>query len=110
MKKLFCIIMIAVTAMAWTSAKESRTAETTSPQGYYCPNCDVQLHQALVKVGEKRCRQCNGKGWYGYGRTKDACRRNGTLCDPCNYCGGRGVQPIKDYRWVCPRCQVRYRI
>lgn len=97
--------MAAMVAIAWTWANEKQKTETTSIQEYYCPHCNVQLQQAYVKVGERRCGQCKGKGWYGYGHTKEECRKNKTLCDPCNYCEGKGIQDIKDYRWVCSKCQ-----
>ncbi|MDE6150674.1 MAG: hypothetical protein K2G12_01600 [Prevotella sp.] len=107
---MFCFIIIALLATAWSFAKEEQKVTNPAQQGYYCTRCDVQLRQMLVKVGERTCRACKGKGWYGYGRTKEECRKNGTLSDPCNYCGGRGVAEIKEYRWVCPRCQGRFNV
>ncbi|MGN1214174.1 MAG: hypothetical protein ACI4TR_04690 [Bacteroidaceae bacterium] len=108
MKKLLCLAVVAIMAAAWSFATDKR--ETPQPtQEYQCPYCKVQLRHTLVVVNTRTCNACKGKGWYGYGRTKEACRRNGTLCDPCNYCDGRGRQEVKDYRWVCPRCQRRFR-
>ena len=103
MKKVFCFTLVVLLAAAWSFAKDEQKATHSTQQGYYCPHCDVQLRQKLVKVGERTCRACKGKGWYGYGRTKEECRRNRTLSDPCNYCGGRGVEDIKGYRWGLPK-------
>lgn len=110
MKKVFCFTLVVLLAAAWSFAKDEQKATLSTQQGHYCPHCDVQLRQMLVKVGERTCRACKGKGWYGYGRTKEECRRNRTLSDPCNYCGGRGVEDIRGYRWVCPRCQGRFNV
>ena len=71
MKKLFCFMVVALLAIAWSFAKNEQKAAHPTQQGYYCPHCDVQLRQMLVKVGERTCRACKGKGWYGYGRTKE---------------------------------------
>ncbi len=109
MKKLFCIMFIAIFTMALSFAEDKQETNVPMQQACYCPHCDVQLRQMLVKVGERTCRACKGKGWYGTGRTREEMRRNGTLSDPCNYCGGRGVVDVKDYRWVCPNCQGRFR-
>ncbi len=72
-------MIVAMLAIAWTFAKDEQKTKSPSQQGYYCPHCDVQLRQMLVKVGERTCRACKGKGWYGYGRTKEDARRNGSM-------------------------------
>lgn len=110
MKKLFLVIVVAMVTIVWAFAKDEPKKEAASQQGYYCPRCNVELREAYVQIGTKRCTACKGKGWYGYGRTREEMRRNGSLCDPCNYCGGKGVEPIKGFRWVCPQCQARYNI
>lgn len=102
-------MFIAIFTMALSFAEDKQETNVPMQQACYCPHCDVQLRQMLVKVGERTCRACKGKGWYGTGRTREEMRRNGTLSDPCNYCGGRGVVDVKDYRWVCPNCQGRFR-
>lgn len=113
MKKIFLILVLIVATLAWAAKPNaSKTAKTKTFQQVekYCPNCNVKLVERYVQVGKKECRACKGKGWYGTpGKTKEQSRRDGTLCDPCNYCDGKGYDPVKAYRWVCPNCNQRYK-
>lgn len=102
MKKTLFFIVFAVFAVVLAFAKEGQRIEIKGQSEYYCPHCNVKLRQAYVKVGERTCRACNGRGWYGS-------KKYGTYTNPCNYCGGRGVVDVKAFRWVCPNCQGRFR-
>ena len=106
MKKLLSVIAIYLITLVCVFAK----TEKITSQGYTCPYCNVQLVHMLVKVGEKKCSACGGKSWYGTHKTKSESREKGTLCDPCNYCDGEGVIPVKNYRWVCPKCKTRFNV
>lgn len=115
MKKCFIVMALAATIAAWAGTGKSESNNNlgtesvvlqTERKCLQCPN--QKLEERLVTVGWKKCDKCNGNGWYGYGKTKEECRKNRSLCDPCNYCQGKGKQPIKDWRWVCPRCKAVY--
>lgn len=110
MKKLLSIISISLITLACVFAKTETAPMNVATKGYTCPYCKVDLVHKYVEVGREKCNACKGKRWYGTHRTKQESREKGLLCDPCNYCDGRGTQPIKDYRWICPRCKRKFKI
>lgn len=110
MKKLQIFISISLITLICVIAKADKTLMNVSTKGYTCPYCKVELIHKYVEVGRKECNACHGKGWYGTHKTKRESYEKGYLCDPCNYCNGKGTQPIKDYRWICPRCKTKFRI
>lgn len=113
MKKLFLILVLIVATLAWAAkpnTSESVKTKTFQQVEKYCPDCKTKLVERYVKVGKKECQGCKGKGWYGTAnKTKEQCRRDGFLCDPCNYCHGKRYEPIMGWRWVCPDCNKRYK-
>lgn len=107
---------LAATVAVWAGNERSvpsttrSTVTSSSQEEHKCLQCiNQRLEQRYITVGWKKCEQCNGKGWFGEkGKSKEECRRNKTLADPCPYCKGKGKQEIKDWRWVCPRCKAVY--
>lgn len=68
-----------------------------------CPRCGKPMVRHDGKY-EVKCKECKGKGWYGFGKTKEEARKNRTLQDPCNYCGGKTTKTLEGKHWECPRC------
>lgn len=113
MKKIIFILALVVATVAWaanSNTSKSVKTKTFKQEEKYCPYCQNQkLVERYVQIDKKKCQACKGKGWYGTpGKTKEQSRKDGTLCDPCNYCNGKKYDPIMGYRWVCPRCNKQF--
>ena len=116
MKKIMFLFALAASVAVWAGNGRSGTSTNssaktkTAQEEHKCLQCPNQkLEERYITVGWKKCKECMGKGWFGEkGKSKEECRKNKTLADPCPYCNGKGKKAIKDWRWVCPRCKAVY--
>lgn len=72
-----------------------------------CPHCSKPMVRRDGKY-EIECKECKGKGWYGLGKNKEEARKNRTLQDPCNYCGGKKTKTLEGKHWECLRCKQAF--